>query len=101
MKETEGISGGFGLTIEFSKDHCLGNRTGLFSEIGLVRMLEASDYNSVDQVSPFFGAITDSFRKNVFYSEVTKVSTLFVELLRAIHRYNRDLGWTENNILAI
>lgn len=44
----------------FSKPENSSRLTGLFNEIKLHGMLEASDYDAADNVSPFRGAMFDS-----------------------------------------
>lgn len=85
LKETELKSSGYGITIDFSKgDAVSACSSGLLLETGLVRMLEAYDYDSLDQIFPFLGALADVFCCNLKKPEVTRVFTLYIYLLRNI-----------------
>lgn len=59
LKQTEEISDGFGLRPKFSKRNFDFSALGLFSKNSLNGMLEAADFESVDQVSLFLGEICD------------------------------------------
>lgn len=90
LKETERIPDAFGLIVDFSKGDGLRSHTGLFPETEFVEMLEASDYNPINEVFYFLEAIADTFCGNVNNSEVTRVFIFYVHLLRVNNRINRD-----------
>lgn len=50
---------GTGIWVDFKKPGKSNRFTGLFTETGMTGMLEAADFDSVDMVSPFLGAIVD------------------------------------------
>lgn len=50
-------------------------------------MLKAGDYDSVDQVFLFQGAVADNYCEKVSYAEVTNVYTQNVKLLFFLYRY--------------
>lgn len=52
----------------------------LFTEAGLLGMLEESDYDSVDMVSPFLGSIIHPCRGEVDYAPVTTTFTNYVDV---------------------
>lgn len=81
---TEKTSSGYGLTINFARGDEVAWSTGLFFEHGLAGMLEASVYDSKDQVSTFLEAIFDAFRGDFEIVEVTNVFTDFVDLVGLI-----------------
>lgn len=74
FEEGASDSVGYGLTVQFSKN-CETNCNGIFTESGLIEMLQASDVESLDKVSPFVGAITDRSCEQSTTSPVTKVCT--------------------------
>lgn len=98
LKETELISGGFGRTTDFLMSEGSKSHTGVFYDTRPVEFLVASDYNSINQIPSFLGAIEDTFRENVYNPEKSWVTTSFVELLRVIHRYNRDFRREGNQV---
>lgn len=102
MKETERISCGFGLTIDFLKDDSLKGHTGLFFfEAGLVGILEASDYSSIDQVSFSLELLQTRFTGLVTVWKMPRVSTCFVDLLHLINRYDKDPEWAVERSFSI
>lgn len=80
LKKTERISSGFGLAIRFLEGSDSGSPTDLFPETGLLGILEASYYSSVDQLPSFLGAMVDEFCGNFYSPEVTSVFNVFVDL---------------------
>lgn len=101
LNETGRISSNFGHTMDFSQVDGFGKNTGLFSDTGLVRMLDAPDYKVVDQVPWFRRALADSFRRSIYNPEVAKTRTLFVELLLVINQFHSNSGWVEYEISAL
>lgn len=61
LGETEKTSSGYGLAIDSSEKNDVNGSICPFSELGLAAMLEASDHDSTDQVSPCLGSSFDTF----------------------------------------
>lgn len=61
LKQTKESSAGCGLRVNVPKENSDLIVTGLFTETGLVGILEAADFKCVDQVLPFLGVISDRF----------------------------------------
>lgn len=58
--------------------------TGCSSETGLSGMLESTDYDSLDQISPFLGVITDVICRNETESVIKKLFTENVEFIQCL-----------------
>lgn len=71
-KQTSHVSG---LQLNFSKEYSQSFKTGVFTEHGIIGMLEASDYECMDQISPFSEAITNRMSGNVCEPELKELST--------------------------
>lgn len=56
-------------------------------------MLEASDYDAIDIVSPFIGAIAVRLC-GLACSSITKVVSSYVDLLSLVFRGGQRAGWT-------
>lgn len=61
LKRTSSPLPGLRLNIDFSHDSLTSSIFGLIFEQGLSEMLEASDLDSVDKISSFFGAMSDAY----------------------------------------
>lgn len=55
---------------------------GFFAENGLTEMMKASDFDGVDQVSPFIGSVVDVLCGNENCLVATTVVTLCFDLAR-------------------
>lgn len=58
-------------------------------------MLEASNYDAVDTVPPFMGAILYKYCAFIFTPIITKVFTKHVNLVNLVFQKYQDLGWIE------
>lgn len=85
---TEQICSGSGLSLDFSKGSVGSSLTDFFAEHGLIEMFETSDYESIDQASPYLGAITDRMYGNECNLEITMILKRYVELLGFVRRKN-------------
>lgn len=97
LSRSQQSSQGYGLRLDFSS----GSGTqlqGLFADNGLCGMLEAKDYISVDQVSPFLGGIADRLCGESSAAPVTSVFTKYVDLYRFIGRRHMAPSWTADDI---
>ncbi|NJK52916.1 MAG: hypothetical protein HC936_08975 [Leptolyngbyaceae cyanobacterium SU_3_3] len=92
---------GYGLKVDFSKPGNSSRLTGLFNENGLHGMLEASDYDAVDNVSPFLGAIVDSLCGLNSTAEVTKAMTEYVDMVNFVFRRHLNFEWTKETIVLL
>ena len=59
MQEVEQTSKGYGIHVDYSKGVVGPRLNGFFTENGIIGMLEGKDYEAMDIVSPFLGAILD------------------------------------------
>lgn len=59
LKDTEQLSSGSGLRPQFSKRYSGSFMTGVLFEHDLIEMLEASDFECIDQITFFLEALTD------------------------------------------
>lgn len=59
--------------MDFSRGCSGGTLSGIFTEFGLVDMLEGAYFNSVNMVSPFLEVIIDGCCDNIVTSAVTTV----------------------------
>lgn len=84
--------------MNFSKGECTHNLSGLFSEHELVGILEASDYEELDQSSPFLVATADLFCGNKATVSITTVDKLFANILFLLHRKDVLPCWTDENL---
>lgn len=66
---------GYGLKVDFSKAENGDRLTGPYNENGQHGMVEASDFEAVDNVSSFFGALVDAFCGLSRTTDVTSAMT--------------------------
>lgn len=66
-----------------------------------VCVLEAADYNEIDQVFPFFGEIIDSHCGNSTSASLTEVCTAYVDLVNRIYRRFQSPGWRNVGLLDL
>lgn len=92
LKKKDLSSPGYGLKFDFLKEENGGRISGLYTETGLFAILEPADFESIDMVSSFFGAIVNRKYGIVNNTQAGKVLTKYVDLLRAIYRreLNKD-----------
>lgn len=67
--------------LNYRKWHQINYLDGFYSDAGVSRMLQASYYDAVDLVLPFFGALVDEFCGLYETAEVTKVFTQYIEMM--------------------
>lgn len=96
--DVEKRSPGYGIHCDYSKGECGGRLNGFFTETGIVGMLEAKEYDSVDMVSPFLGAIIDACCGLTDTADVTQSYTDYADLVDFIYRRNDCPGWTEEEL---
>lgn len=65
---------------------------GIFQETGPLGMLEASDYDALDFVSPFIGSFLDVRCGNLESADVTKSYTRYADLVNFIYRRGEKRG---------
>lgn len=94
LRDVESSSRGYGLHVDFSSGESGLRLSGFFTEHGIVGMLEAKDYDVMDMVSPFIGAIIDRCCGLVDVATVTSSFTQYVDLVSFIFRRNMVPGWT-------
>lgn len=75
LSSTAESSTGFGSRIDVSKDQSERFLFKVFTEYGLMRMLETFGYSSIDQVSPLFGVVLDILCKKSSEAEVAILFT--------------------------
>jgi len=69
---------------------------GFFTESRILGMLEASECDAVDMVSPFMEAILDMCSGTSNNSLVTLCYKVYVDMTDFIFRRHRTLGWTDS-----
>lgn len=100
-KDEKPISHVSGHRVDFSKGYSQSCTTGVFSEHGLVGILEASDYAKLDQVSSFLGSITDGMCRIECKPETTELFTRYVEFRRYVWWESSYSFWTETGFLYL
>lgn len=65
---------------------------GMFHEIGLLGMLETSEYDALHSVFTFIGAIFDVCRGNLEFADVTESFTRYIDLVRFNYRRGEEPG---------
>ena len=101
LLETIESSPGFQMRVNLNKEKGIGRLNGLFLENGLAGLLQASDFDRIDKVSPFLGAMADSFCGNSRKAEITKVYTRYVDLLHFATRNHFVPGWSASDIATL
>lgn len=91
----------YGSRIDFSKDEGGGSLSSLFTDSGILRMLQAVDYGNIDQVPPFFGEIVDTLCRSSETAPITAVFCSYVDLNYCIRRLFSNLGWIVNELMAL
>lgn len=82
------------MKVHYSKSESGGRLTGFFNDSG-IGVLEVSEYEVMDMVSPFIGAIADRFC-GLDCGFVTEVFTPYVDVINLMYRRRRRPGWTKN-----
>lgn len=65
-------------------------------EKGLSNMAEATNYDCLNQISPFFSAITDVMCGDENEQETKKLFTEYVEILQCLCKDKKELKWSED-----
>lgn len=76
LSEIQLTSCGDVLHVDLSKAGNAQRQAGFFADTGIIRMLEAAEYDDVDKVSPFLGTIMDRCCGRV---DEAPVATLFTK----------------------
>lgn len=74
---------------------------GLFSDEGIIGMLEGKHYKNIETFMPFIGAICDRFlnsQQNNSTLSVSKLFTIYIDMLHMIYRVGKDKYWTTRDI---
>lgn len=87
---------GCGIWLDFRKSYQTKYLNGFFRDAGLTGRLEASDYDAVDLVSLFLGALADEFCGLYKTAEVTKVFTQYVNNVNFVFKKFLDTGWSDD-----
>ena len=95
LREVETSSPGYDLHVDFSKGFTGERLSDLFMDDGLIGMLEAADIKTVDMLSPFLGALIDTYCGEFDKAPVTTVFTQYVDLVDVVYRRNQVPGWSE------
>ena len=98
LAKVQKMSVGYGIVVDFSKGKHEGRLSGLFSDNGLIGMLEASDYKDIENVSPFLGAIVDRCCGEVKEAPVTRTLTMFNDIIQQLYERNHNIGWTDEKL---
>lgn len=86
------------LMMNFSKAKKSDHLTSLFSENELSWVLEASDFDTVDNGSPFLGTLFEAFCGLCCTAEVTRSITEYVDMVIMVFARNIIFEWTEKTI---
>lgn len=81
--------------VDFSKGIINANISGLFTESGILGVLEASDLNRIDEVAPGLGATIDRYCRETTQEPVTTVFTIYFNLLNYIYCLRSTPWWTD------
>lgn len=101
LREPELIFPGFGLKSDFLKEVSGDRLSGVYNETGLLGMLKSADFEFIDLISSFIGAIVDISWGNVNNALETKVITEYCKLLRAIYRRELNIRWTKSELQSL
>lgn len=85
----------YGLHVDFLKSPVNGRLFGLFTWTSLMGMLEAADFNIVDMVSPFLGAIIEDC------CGLVRVASIFDDFSRHVLLFNKILSTREQNWMVL
>lgn len=80
LRDAKQLGSVSGLRLDFSKEKNGSFITGLFSKHGLIGILEASDFESVDWFPPFSGLMTNRMCPPERNPEVTEFFKSYFEL---------------------
>lgn len=95
ISNVDKLSVGYDFHVDSFKGIINGNLSGLFTDSGILGMLEASDLDRIDEVYPFIGEIIDRCCVETTKAPVTIVFTIYVNLLNDIYyRINTPPGCT-------
>lgn len=67
----------------------------MFHKHVLQGMLETSDFNAVDDVSFFVGALVDTFCGLSSIAEVTTTLTEYIDIVNFVFRRHKSFEWTK------
>lgn len=95
LKEIESSSSRDGLNIYHSDRESVNKLSGFHTETGLLGMLEATNFNSIDTVSSFSGATANHTCGNGKNAPKTKAFTRYIDNLQTIYKRGLRIGWTE------
>lgn len=82
--DTEGMENG--KNIELLKGEIEGTLTRLFTETGILGLIDKKDYEKVNFVGPFFGEVVSVCCGNSKTAPISEVFTQYDDLLRAIKK---------------
>lgn len=95
LRNVQRSSSGYGLHVDFSKGETAGRLSGFFTETGVVGMLEAQNFDTLDMVAPFLGAVVDTCCGTEEKAPVTNTYVAYSELLDFIYRRRTYPSWNE------
>lgn len=90
----------FGMEADFSKDNSDGRMAGPFTDTGVARMLQKSDYDAIDIYLPFSVAVADTWLQNSEGAPVALVFSMNLELVYLVcrrfwtqHQDGKNTSW--------
>lgn len=86
LADVEKSSAGCGLYVDFSKGVFTDRLSVLFTDTGIICMLEGRDFEAIDMNSPFLGAIVDICCGTKKEATVTKCFILYMYLVEFLFR---------------
>ena len=98
LQEVEQTSKGHGIHVDYSKGVVGPRLNGFFTENGIIGMLEGKDYEAMDIVSPFLGAILDMCCGEQDNAPITRTYTKYSEILNFVNRSWLLPGWDDASL---
>lgn len=86
LKNAGTLSSGHSHRLDFSKGHNGSSIKTVFTEHTLIRMLNASDFEPIHQVSPFLRASKDFMCGNSYKPALKELFTFYFELSKFVRR---------------
>lgn len=97
LKQVQRGSAGYGLHVDFSKGDHANRLNGFFTETGVVGMIEGKDYDNLDMVFPFVGAIIDRCC-GLSDAPLASCFTRYTDMFNLTFRYCRRPGWSNGEL---
>lgn len=100
FRDTKLQSQGYGLKHDYSQNDYRSLMCRLYYETGIQEMLETADFESIDSVIPFLGALVNAICRNAKSAEVTEISRRFGNIVNFVFRKSHETCWNDE-LLAL